>query len=186
MKLTEIPDLPNPEDFSIDEHTRSKGVHLSDITKAMDEEMGVKYDSSWGEKSALFIMGFLWERLLTRVMMQARSEKGMLVSAGEHEMDGIYLTPDGMAIDRWEHEEWKCTWQSSNKDPMEFYKYWRQIKAGCLALGTNVGILRVLFVMGDYKGSGPLWKTWRAEFTDRELKENWDQIKNFAKKKGMI
>jgi len=40
--------------------------------------------------------------------------------------------------------------------------------------------------MGDYRGSGPQWRSWEAEFTDRELEENWSSIVSHAKKKGWL
>jgi hypothetical protein len=36
----------------------------------------------------------------------------------------------------------------------------------------------VLYVNGDYKGSGPLPGTFRIQYSRRELQENWDMILN--------
>ncbi len=184
MILTEIA-VPNAEDFSLDTHVRSKGLHLSTILESMEMDLGVKRDGKW-EKNALFVLGFLWERVLKFVFLKAQYEAGELISVGELEQDGIYLTPDVMDIENWVHHENKFTFKSMRNDPHEYYRYWWQIKAGCYALKTNRARLQVLFIMGDYRGSGPRWKCWEAEFTDRELRENWQSILSFAKKKGML
>ena len=105
---------------------------------------------------------------------------------GELERDGIFLTPDGMDIADWVHEEWKATYKSMRHDPHEYYRYWWQIKAACYVIGTNLARLRVWFIRGDYKNSGPQWKSWEVEFTDRELEENWMAIVSHAKKKGWL
>ena len=185
MKLTEI-DVPNAEEFSLDTHTRSKGLQLSTILESMEMDLGVKRDGKW-DKNALFTLGFMWERLLRYVFLKARYEAGELFSVGELECDGVYLTPDVVDITGdWIHEENKFTFKSMRHDPHEYYRYWWQIKAGCYVLETRIAILRVLFVMGDYRGSGPVYKSWRAEFTDRELEENWMAIISHAKKKGWL
>lgn len=184
MKLVEIP-TPQAEEFSLDTHERSKGLHLSTILESMELDLGVKRDNKW-DKNALFTAGFLWERLLKFVILKQRYDSGALIPVGEHFEDGIYLTPDGMDIEDWVHEEWKATYKSLRHDPHEYYRYWWQIKAGCYVLGTNKARLRVWFINGDYRGSGPQWGSWDAEFTDRELRENWQAILNHAKKKEML
>jgi len=185
MKLTEIA-VPNAEEFSLDTHTRSEGLHLSDILESMELDMEVKRDGKWN-KNALFTQGFVWERVLKFVILKQRYDSGALAPVGELEKDGIYLTPDGMDIQDWVHEEWKATYKSMRHDPHEYYRYWWQIKAACHAIGTNKARLRVWFIMGDYRGgSGPQWRSWEAEFTDRELEENWQSIVSHAKKKGML
>jgi hypothetical protein len=184
MKLTEILN-PQAEEFSLDTHTRSPGLHLSDILESMELDLGVKRGGKW-DKNSLFTLGFLWERVLKYVLQKARYEAEDLIPVGEMECDGIYLTPDAMDVAKWEHHENKCTFKSMRNDPAEYYRYWWQVKAGCYVLETNVAVLNVLFIMGDYKGSGPRWKSWRAEFTDRELKENWQAILSQARKKGML
>lgn len=184
VKIKEL-DVPDAEEFSLDTHTRSEGLHLSTILESMELDLGVKRDDKW-DKNSLFTVGFLWERVLKFVILKQRFESGAIVPCGEHELDGIYLTPDAMDIDDWVHCEFKATYKSMRHDPSEYYRYWWQIKAGCRVLGTNRARLTVFFIMGDYKGSGPRWKCWEAEFTDRELKENWASIVSQAKKKGWL
>ena len=184
MKLTEIP-VPNAKEFSLDTHTRSKGLHLSDILESMELDLGVKRDGKW-DKNALFTLGFLWERVLKYVFLKKHYASGGIILVGELECDGIYLTPDGMDVENWIHHENKFTFKSMRNDPHEYYRYWWQIKAGCYVLETLKARLNVLFIMGDYRGSGPAFKCWEAEFTQRELDENWQSIVNFAKKKGML
>jgi len=185
LKLTEIPNIDS-EEWSLDTHERSEGLHLSHILESMELSMGVKRDGKW-DKNALYTAGFLWERVLKFVILKERYDSGALNPVGELQLEGVYLTPDGVDIaEFWVHEEWKATYKSMRHDPAEYYRYWWQIKAGCYALQTNLARLRVWFIMGDYRGSGPQWKSWDVEFTSRELKENWDSILNFAKKEKML
>jgi len=135
VKLTEIPNIDS-EEWSLDTHERSKGLHLSHILEGMELSMGVKRDGKW-DKDALFTQGFIWERVLKFVILKQRYDSGALVPVGELERDGIYLTPDGMDIEDWVHEEWKATYKSMRHDPAEYYRYWWQIKAGCYVIGTN-------------------------------------------------
>jgi len=120
LKLVEIPS-PNAEEFSLDTHERSKGVHLGQILESMELELGVVRDGKW-DKNALYTAGFLWERLLKFIILKERYDDGYLIPCGELEKDGIALTPDGMDIKDWVHEEWKATYKSMRHDPEEYYR----------------------------------------------------------------
>jgi len=43
----------------------------------------------------------------------------------------------------------------------------------------------VFYIMGNYKGSGPMYRRGRMKFTARELWDNWQLLKGHAKKEGM-
>lgn len=184
MIITEIPSIL-PEEFSMDTHERSPGLHLSDILNSMMAATGKNTDIGWDD-AATFAAGFFWERVLRYVLLQARYEQKHLTPCGELEMDGVFITPDVMDVKDWVHEENKLTWKSSNNDPHSYYRYWWQVKAGCRVLETTKARLRVYHVNGDYRGSGPQWKNWEAEFTEQEIEENWSMVLNHARNEGML
>lgn len=195
MKLTKLPAPdPDPKWFSEDNQDRSPGLHLSQVLDLLEETLYGNPDGSYvpsggsaWSKAALFSLGFIWERVLTDQALKGLTESGRLIRPGEVESDGIVMTPDGYCVDGI-LEEWKCTFKSSGNDIAgeKFRRWWWQIKSYCRAVGVNRARLRVLFVMGDWRGSGPQWKGWEAEFTDRELEENWSMVLNEARRRKWL
>ena len=186
MKIIEVPTNIESVNFSEDDNPRSEGLHLSDILE--DIEVNTLRANRGGDidLNAFRTMGFIWERVLTGQLIQAAEDCGSLVRPGELEKDGIYMTPDGLCPNEWVLEEWKCTWKSMRREIEDFWRYWAQIKSYCLALDCSHARLRVFFVNGDYKGSGPRFRVWEAEFTSRELQENWDMNLNHGKSMGVL
>jgi len=85
-------------------------------------------------------------------------------------------------------EEYKATYLSS-AHPIDGPKYWHwlvQIKCYCYAIGTRRARLRVWYIVGDWRGSGPQAKAWQFEFSDRDLEEAWQMVSNHARVKGWI
>ena len=186
MQITEEPfDLPANE-WSEDKHARSPGLHLgkiiADIESVLNPNMP-KWAGQWAMAG-----GFIWERVLSREFLAPQLKAGKIVRPGELESDGIYMTPDGYDTHENVLEEWKCTWKSSN-NPIEgpkFWRYWTQCKAYCRVLGTKQVRLRVLYLMGNYRGGGPHATTYSSTFSDKELDNNWEMIVNHAKTKGWL
>ena len=88
--------------------------------------------------------------------------------------DGIGEDPAGevpMAL-----EEYKATWKSTKQMPEENFYYMTQIKSYCHALDTPVAVMRIFYLMGDYRGSGPQYRVARYKFTAKELTDNWAMI----------
>ena len=102
-------------------------------------------------------------------------------------LDGIYGTPDGFDTVDCCVEEFKATWRSSNRplDP-DFWHWLVQIKAYCKMLTVTWAKLRVFYVNGNYRESGPQVKQFRLEWTQLEIDDNWRMLKNHAKSKGWI
>lgn len=181
--------------WSPDKHERSAGLHVSTIIGAILEERGesnVRADLAAADLDDYAAVGFLWERTLTRalnVMHSEDQESGML-RLGEFQKDGIYFTPDGVMLNAAGSkpmlEEWKCTWTSCNKLLEDRKKWMYQIKAYCYALDLDTAILRVLYINGTWRPPIPCTRHYRLEFSRRELAENWMEILNFAKAKGML
>jgi len=186
VKITEEAfDLPATE-WSEDTHPRTDGLHLGTIIADIERTLNPNMPS-WAGQWAM-AGGFIWERVLSREFLGPQLKTGKIVRPGELCVDGIYMTPDGYDTHDNVLEEWKCTWKSTNNpiDGPKFWRYWTQIKSYARGMGTNHARLRVLFLMGDYKDSGPCAKTFHAEFSDKELDNNWAMIVQHAKTKGWL
>lgn len=157
-------------------------LHLSDIAKYIDFKMKFTKMNTQARKWNLMAaaeMGFLWEDVLSLML-----GKRYAMRIGEIEKDGIVCSPDGVSpIDPYGYEslvneEYKATWKSINKPPEDNWYWMTQFKSYDYVLGVNVTILRVLYINGDYKGSGPLPAKFRLQYSERELVENWQMICN--------
>ena len=103
---------------------------------------------------------------------------------GEVIKDGIIMSPDGLGVDPdgdvsgVNLEEYKLTWKSIKSHPKDNWNYMTQIQCYLNGVGLNCCIMRIIYIMGDYKGSGPVYKKFVFEFDDYELEENWQMILN--------
>ena len=85
---------------------------------------------------------------------------------GEIEQDGIFLTPDGFDFEYNELEEAKATWRGSGRDLTDptFWDYIVQCKSYCYAMQSEVARLRVLYINGDYRHTGPEYRRYELRF----------------------
>jgi hypothetical protein len=181
---------------------RTPGLHVSQIIKSICIDIDPKRFTQENERLPWerFESGFTFERVLEVALQSRRAD---IFRPGEVEKDGIILSPDGIdaAGDEfsfaatwvpgyvdWVLEEYKFTWMSSREAPdaAKFIHWFWQMKAYCYALETLRARLRVLFVNGDYQGSGPQYKVWDIQFTERELIENWNMLLGQARAKGWL
>lgn len=168
---------------------RSPGLHLGQIINSLANEGGVdNYGYGNGPSNGSpfrpnlrMECGFLWEDILT-MALKARLPQRI----GEIVVDGIAMSPDGVDDSVWELWEYKATWVSSNRNPADNWRWMTQIMGYMWGLQMTVCNMWILYVNGDYKGSGPVDKQYRLEFTCRELEENWVMITNHARLKGWI
>ncbi len=201
MRVEEINEqfLPLPEGAHYTPQVRSPGLHVSQIVKSICQELyprrfgkaGEEEDFSWERME----MGFAWEEVLSQGLITRfnRVRSDIIMHPGEVEVDvdgtTIYMSPDGINLEEESVEEYKCTWASSftRKIDDDFFAHWIwQTKAYCYGVGMEATIFRVLFINGDYRGSGPVVKTWRVEFTELEIEENWEMLCNAARSKGWL
>ena len=139
---------------------RSEGVHVSDCIHKLALQRKLYGDSELTDASIVRMeLGKALEYSLAAMM--AEDEPGRYTQPGELELDNMFGTPDLYNIEDNAMEEIKLTWISSNAevDGAKFWRYWTQVKAYCKMWGTDLGRLRVMFVMGDYRfrqGSGGL------------------------------
>jgi hypothetical protein len=155
-------------------------LHLSDIARYIDYKMGYTKRSKGVEDWDMHLaaeVGFLWEDVLSRAFADRYAAR-----IGEVETDGVIGSPDGLSPNDPRgrvilvNEEYKATWRSTRKTPSDIWYWETQFKSYCYMLDVNVTVARVLYLMGDYKGSGPQYKVFRIEFTPFELRENWKMI----------
>lgn len=154
-------------------------IHLSDIAKYIEwkHSLGEPIKATDWDLMIAATVGFIWEDVLSMMLGNRYAAR-----IGEIELDGVVGSPDGLSDnDPWGvypviNEEYKATWKSMNFPPEKNWYWMTQFKSYCHMLGVKVTLLRVLYIMGDYKGSGPRYRVFRIEFTDEELKANWDLI----------
>lgn len=185
---------------------RSEGLHASTIWEDISRQLNLNKQQA---KSALAAgpspdleefgtIGFLWERILEKTLasiMIESDEQGRYVRPGEQCVDGIHMTPDYCDLNyngNWVHgvEEWKARWCSYRKaDDLEknFWKVLVQQKCYCHALQTPHSRLRMLFLVGDWRGDiTPKLREFELEFTARELQDNWSMITGHARRRGWL
>lgn len=193
-----IPDLLPMQD-------RSPGTHVSDIIHSLCLRLGHYVDDGSLPDMTRLQMGNAWERAVAS--MYEESDPNRWAKGWEVCLDGVYGTPDFIDLHpnergAWEYsaetsicqedanadfsvEECKCTWMSARNDihSEKFWKYKVQLMAYCKMLGACLGHLHVLFVNGEYeKGvlGTPVYRVWRAEFTQGQLDQNWNMLMKHA------
>jgi len=199
MHVEEIPCELDPKVFS-DADTRSPGLHLSNVTRPLGNALGMTdygdNDPTDFTKDPLrtrVALGFIWENFIEAEMCRVsiRDSDGSIFRPPEIERDGIACSPDAFDINLPGIREYKCTSKSSRHgvdDDVKHWAWWTQIKSYCHVLEVDRCILQVMWLSSDYdkKDPGPEMKAYRSEFTERELKENWDMVVKYARSKGML
>jgi hypothetical protein len=181
------------EDFSEAAGMRSPGLHLSQILQALDEvrNAGARYpETDHATRQAYFSAGFFWEQFISSVFRDTAIKKanGVLIRPGEVVRDGIAMSPDAIDCSDYTLEEYKATYLSSSH-PIEDARFWlwiKQMMCYAYAVGTRRARLRVWFIVGDWKGSGPQVRAWTFHFSDRDCEESWQMVLNMAHSKGWL
>ena len=179
MDFIEIADefpLTGPGDRTLDK------LHLSDIYTDLDNTLFPKNSTAdmtnklWGE------FGFLWEDTLSRSLADHCSER-----PGEIELDGIVGSPDGFDKDTGVLDEYKATWKSiRNAHPENVWRWQVQVRGYCKMLDTTIARFHIFYINGNYKQSGPLYRSYLFSYTKREIEENWLMLKNHARLRGWL
>ena len=183
-----IKDEQWPRALFEDADEREDGLHLGYVVKSLMDKSGMGYKGDGFKDLELAAeIGLLWERALSKIMREKYA-----IRPPQLLVDGIWMSPDGVSTDDplssmsvgpdpegevpLVVEEYKATWRSTNKNPIDNFYYMTQAKSYCRAVGTTVVVMRIFHVMGDYKGSGPLYRVARIKFTEYELQSNWEMI----------
>ena len=155
---------------------RAPGLHLTDIIKYIQDTINPYTGKGFDDMQLTAEAGFWWEDMLSYIIGKRLGKR-----LNDVPCDGIYCNPDGIGYDPLDGttpalEEYKLTWKSTKKLPIEDPKYMMQVKSYCHVLGTRVVVMYICYIMGNYKGSGPLSRSFRIEFTDQEIADNWAVI----------
>ena len=166
-----------PKTLFDDTEPRAEGIHLSDITHSILDALDFwKGKGGFTDMQLTAEIGLLWEVALSKIMRDKYALRPPQIC-----LDGIWMSPDGIGPDPegivpLVVEEYKATWQSTKRSPIDQLNYMMQLKSYCHALDTTIGIMHIFHIMGDYRGSGPIYRVARIMFTRYELEENWKMI----------
>ena len=181
------PLAPPAIDLILGNPPRPAGLHLSQIIKSLlltiDPD---RYGQPLHESKVL--TGLAFERVLEQGFGAVASDS---FRPDPIQADGIWCSPDHLGMDPVRVKEFKLTWYSSSKSCPDDEVYWPwlvQIKGYCHAVGTLLGELWVFHVNGDYKPPRPPERplVLSLEFTDLELRENWDMLTGHAREQGWL
>ncbi|MCD6150021.1 hypothetical protein J7J13_04565 [bacterium] len=174
-----------PKTLFEDAEPRAEGLHLSTVIDSLLNSAGLGYKGKgFTDMQLTAEIGLLWENVLSMAMRDKYATRPPQICE-----DGIWMSPDGIGPDRPDLfdippgqevplivEEYKVTWKSTRNSLADEFRYMAQVKSYCHAVGTPVAVMQVFYIMGDYRGSGPLYKVARFVFSEAELKANWDMI----------
>lgn len=184
MIITKISE-PFPETVFRQSHVRSGGVHLSEVIRDMEETLWPgKYEGTRGwDLNSCAQVGVFWEVVLSWAYRDT-----FATDIGEVELDGIVGTPDGVSSDDEGVylEEYKASWKSSKNQPTDIFHYRMQGMGYCKMLGLDRIVFRILHVMGDYAGSGPVYNVWDIRWDQKEIDEAWESLVNHARYRGWL
>lgn len=167
---------------------RTEGVHMTNMIRRVMARMGTSKNAPGWDMNIASEVGFLWEDIWSRVFADR-----FVVRLDEQVLDGVMCSPDGVETDPgWIDEdgkviiepnpdkiildEYKCTWKSNRNLPTDDFYYMSQAKGYCKVMSTDTVIMRILYLMGDYKGSGPSYREARITFDEMEIENNWQMI----------
>lgn len=168
---------------------RSSGIHLSGVIKYVLEAAGLLDADDLTDIMPLrMAVGMAWEAFAVQLW------PGLVWQPGECSRDGIVGSPDGITGDSLEErtgnclEEFKATWKSRlerseakgvrppDRKITEQRMWMLQLAGYCHMMKLNRARLHVMWVMGDYRGSGPQYFTYLIEFTQAELERTWNNM----------
>lgn len=181
MLVTVLPVVIDLKD-SVD---RPKGLHVSQIIGDICKQL---YPDVYGQALNVekVTAGRTFEDWLERGFQEAQSG---IFRPPPLQVDGVWLSPDGVNPDPYQIEEYKLTWYSSTDWDPGCKRAWPwkiQIMAYCYALGVTEARLTVFFVNGNYKPPKPEVRQYQLTFTELELQETWLMLINHATAKGWL
>jgi hypothetical protein len=169
-------------------------IHASDIIRFIEWRLDLAPQKKEGNPAIWDLplcgeMGFIWEDILSYFLANRYTAR-----IGEMEKDGIVGSPDAIGPDPWGlvpliNEEYKLTWKSANADVEKNWYYMTQFKTYAHMMGIQTTILRIIHIMADWSfrshknlvagdtyNIGPVRKTYRFEWFEEELEDNWQML----------
>lgn len=189
MKITPVKEhkliIPN-------DHSRSGGVHLTDITRDIGFQMGYippEFLTSEMHPEKI-ILGLAWEDYVF-----PRFHPEVCYHPGEVKYKGIAMTTDGVSYvqqgggEKTRVHECKLTWKSMKKeaDLQAEWLWLSQTMMYCVGWDTDVARYHIYWVNGNYKYGTPEgmpnYRLYDLHFTPRELNDNARMILNRGKER---
>lgn len=166
----------------------SATLHLSQIYHDLEESASPREPMDEQQMNLYRAGGFVWEQVL-HVGFIHSNLSARYVRPGEVMVDGIVGSPDLLDLDTGAVVDSKFTWRSMRKlDNIEkwFWIWLVQLKGYCRMVGTNKAELWVFFACGDWAPPVPRIRRLGLEFSDQEIKENWDMLVEHARRRGWL
>jgi hypothetical protein len=162
------------------EHARTTGVHLSGVLVKVAESIGVLKPGDPIEEDLPLrvVAGHMWEEFAVSLY------PSIVWQPGETCVDDVWMTPDGIEADFLPGvdalHEFKCTWKKvrSGPDLLTEWYWMAQGKGYCKGYGVRHVKWHVFYVNGDYRNSGPIYKTYTVEFSEKEIEQSWRMVLN--------
>lgn len=164
-------------------------IHLTRILRSLMRKLGLEKKAAGWEMNVCADIGFLWEDALSRAYRDKRvvgwvpgdGIVGDIVRPEPVMVDGVWMSPDGIGPDpdgkvAYADHEFKCTWRSSRNPPLSDWYWDQQFRAYCYGMETTVTVLHVMYLMGDYRGSGPQHRVFRWEWLPGEREKTWGMV----------
>jgi hypothetical protein len=163
------------------EGPRSNGVHLSGVIKCVLEAGGLLTSDDRGDMMPLCMcVGMAWEAWIVQLWPD------LVWQPGEYCQDGVYGSPDGYTghvleevkatyMSRLEKSETKGV-RPEPKNILNIKRWMMQLAGYCKMMGLLEARLHVLWIMGDYRGSGPQYFTYYIQFTQAEIDRLWNNM----------
>lgn len=202
-------DLGLTERLGMSAGPRTRGVlHLSDIYKVLMQRIQPKrFDKTKPMDLKRVEIGLLYETVLEQGLADKYATVrpgeivGTMLNAAGHEVP-VYMSPDGVNPDLMAGEEYKATYMSSRDGMVEeveaggvvyqiardkFVHWFIQMMGYAKWLEVQTFILRVLFLCGDYTYPiTPQFHSYRIEFTEEQIDDNWLMLNRIAIEEGLI
>jgi hypothetical protein len=134
-------------------------------------------------------IGLAWE---SHYIPNILSHYGVVDHPGEMEFDGVYMTHDGEDLSvvftpevkgyKVRVHEVKATYKSTATvgDMVSQWMWLAQLKSYCKAKDTDVALMHILYLCGNYKFPiQPLREVREITFTKRELDDNWSLLRQY-------
>jgi hypothetical protein len=167
---------------------REPGLHLTSIIRSLQVKLGIAKTAPGWEMNVCADIGFLWEGALGYAYRDKRilpydhpDWVGDILRPEPMCVDGIWMSPDGVGPDPMEdsayaNHEYKCTWRSILKLIGDDFYWMTQFQAYARALKTNVTIVHAMYLMGNYRGSGPQHKVMRIVWDMDAVEKTWGMV----------
>lgn len=201
MEIHELKTPFTPQGSGVHRSHLPGTVHLTDVMRYIDGALDLGNYGGSGTKcwhlDVAAEIGFIWEDVLSEAFATRCA-----LRLPEQQRGPIIFSPDGFGEDPgvWDEqkgewivepdkdepvlEEYKCTWMSVKRHPLDIWRYKIQAQGYLYGLGLKTVVYRILHLMGDYAGSGPLYRTVRisynTELDQEELRMNWEMLETYA------